>query len=237
MEHLKNDWITDGLIDFEYKKYVLLAYLKNVQNAFNRVELYPSMAELVMHYKNLLNLKNGKEELSNKFPKELKGIDKETFKLIYDQLAQNDEKLKEIESIVEYSIPKFKYTLEEGKEIFEFVEENCEFMPIGLIPLYTDEGYLFLNNSSMTNTSVFRYQLTMFEKADEKFRGINMSFMEEYTKRLGESYESIKSKLIKRFVDLPNPATFLIHSKMEFPVDSTLLPVAKRLLVRYVTTT
>lgn len=237
MEKLKNDWITDGLIDFEYKKYVLLAYLKNVQTAFNRVELYPSMADLVMHYRNLLNLKTGHDELTSKFPKELKGIDHETLTLIYEQLAKKDKKLKEIESIVEYSIPKFKYSLEEGKEIFEFVEENCDLAPIGLLPLYTDEGYMFLNNSSRSDLFIYRYQLTMFEAADENYRGINVSYIDKMSKRLGETYESIKSSLIKQFADLPNPATFLIQSKIQFPITPTLLPVAKRLLVRYVTST
>ena len=28
MEKLSKDWLTQGLIDFEYKKYVLMAYLQ-----------------------------------------------------------------------------------------------------------------------------------------------------------------------------------------------------------------
>ena len=40
--HLNSTWLTDGLIDLEYKKYVLLAYLKNARDSFDRVELYPS---------------------------------------------------------------------------------------------------------------------------------------------------------------------------------------------------
>ncbi len=41
MESLKDNWLTEGLIDFEYKKYVLLAYMKRVKESFGRVELYP----------------------------------------------------------------------------------------------------------------------------------------------------------------------------------------------------
>ncbi|QSE96739.1 hypothetical protein [Fulvivirga lutea] len=234
MDKLKSDWITDGLIDFEYKKYILLAYLKNVQAAFNRVELYPSMAELVMHYQNLMDLKNGQDELQNKFPKELKGIDRETLTLIYQELVSKNDTLKEIDDIVNYSIPKLKGSIEEGKEIYEFVEDNCEFSPVGLVPLYLDEGYLLLNNHSISETEVFRYQLTVFEKAQEKFRGIHMTLIDTITRRIGETYESVKANLIKRFVDLPNPATFLIQSKVAVPSTPTLVPVAKRLLVRYV---
>jgi hypothetical protein len=44
MNQLNRDWLTQGLIDFEYKKYVLLGYLKTVKGSFSRVELYPFMA-------------------------------------------------------------------------------------------------------------------------------------------------------------------------------------------------
>jgi hypothetical protein len=32
MVELKQDWLTDGIIDFEYKKYMLLAYLQQVES-------------------------------------------------------------------------------------------------------------------------------------------------------------------------------------------------------------
>lgn len=31
MDNLQKDWLTQGLIDFEYKKYVLLAYLNKAR--------------------------------------------------------------------------------------------------------------------------------------------------------------------------------------------------------------
>jgi hypothetical protein len=40
--------------------------------------------------------------------------------------------------------------------------------------------------------------------------------------------------LVKRYKDLPNPATYLILSKMKFPYAETLMPVAKRLFVKHI---
>ena len=34
--------------------------------------------------------------------------------------------------------------------------------------------------------------------------------------------------------DLPNPATYLVLSKLKFPMTQTLMPVAKRLLVKQI---
>ena len=60
MDSLKHDWLTEGLIDYEYKKYVLLAYLKDVSRRFNQSELYPFMSDLVFHYRNLIKVRESK---------------------------------------------------------------------------------------------------------------------------------------------------------------------------------
>ena len=58
MVSLDKNWLTEGLIDFEYKKYELLAYLKNVGKSFSENRLYPFLGDLIFHYNNILSLKN-----------------------------------------------------------------------------------------------------------------------------------------------------------------------------------
>ncbi|MCG8388775.1 MAG: hypothetical protein MJA30_24705 [Cytophagales bacterium] len=234
MEKLKHDWLTDGLIDFEYKKYILLSYLQNVKNSFDKTELYPHLADLVHHYQNLVALKENKENLTKNFPAKAEGLDMKKLEIIYHELIQDDEIMKELGDIIEYAVPMFKNSLEEGKEIYEFVERNCELSPVGLLPLYVDEGYLFIHTSTSSDTSIYRYQVTLIQQASENYRGIHVSFVEKLTKGIGETYETLKTGIIKKFKDLPNPATFIIHSKLHFPFTPTLVPVAKRLLVRYI---
>jgi hypothetical protein len=65
MEKLSKDWLTQGLIDFEYKKYLLMAYLQTVKSSFGKVELYPFLADLVFHYRNLQAVK-GKQGLNTR---------------------------------------------------------------------------------------------------------------------------------------------------------------------------
>ncbi|ELR69343.1 hypothetical protein C900_05123 [Fulvivirga imtechensis AK7] len=234
MEKLNNDWLTDGLIDFEYKKYVLLAYFKKVRASFQQQELYPILGDLVFHYNNLLQFKNNHELIQQNFPKELTGVDLKKLELTYQKIVEDDELMSEIEEIIAYALPLFKGSLSEGKEIYEFVESNCELTPVGLLPLYTDEGYFFISHDPSRHTRVYRYQLTLLETSDEKYRGIHATLVDKLRRGIGDTYENIKIGLTRRFKDLPNPATFLIHSKVKFPYTSTLEPVAKRLLVRYI---
>lgn len=42
MKTLSENWLTDGWIDFEYKKYILLACLQHVGGQFKEVKLDPA---------------------------------------------------------------------------------------------------------------------------------------------------------------------------------------------------
>jgi len=48
------------------------------------------------------------------------------------------------------------------------------------------------------------------------------------------TYENIKLDLIRQHKNLPNPATFVIMSAFQFPLNETLLPIAKRSFVRFI---
>jgi hypothetical protein len=229
---LRENWLTEGLIDFEYKKYVLLGYLRKVKDSFDRVELYPFLSDLVFHYRNLMAIKENKTTICESFPKELSLEKLEKLKLNYRKIVEDDAVMKEIESIVEFSLPQLKSSLDEGSYIYEYVESQCEIVPVGVRSLSSDEGYLFITQPPQSETSIYRYQVTIFDNSIERFRGLHINYVVTEAKGLSNTYEKIKLKLIKEFTDMPNPATYLVISKLKFPFDSTLMPIAKRLLVK-----
>ncbi|HTJ51180.1 MAG TPA: hypothetical protein VL443_17085 [Cyclobacteriaceae bacterium] len=234
MEKLSKDWLTQGLIDVEYKQYLLLAYLKTVKDSFRRNELYPFMADLVAHYRNLLSVRENKALIRESFPKEISLEEIKKLELSYRQLIEDDEVMKQLESIIEFSIPRIKNSLQEGSVIFELVESKCEIAPIGVTPLYAKEGYLFVSQPPESQTQVYRYQMSIFEDSNEQLRSLNTSFVDSFERNISNTYEKIKLDLVKRYKDLPNPATYLILSKMKFPFTETLMPVAKRLFVKHI---
>ena len=71
MKQLSEDWLVEGHIDFEYKKYILLGYLRSIRNNFNLNKLYPFLSDLIFHYQNLVALKNKKKEYTDFFPKSI----------------------------------------------------------------------------------------------------------------------------------------------------------------------
>ncbi len=233
MDGLNKDWLTEGLIDFEYKKYLLLAYLKKVARNFDENRLYPFLAELVAHYSNLVEFKRNKEQVAKHFPTKLTKIDLQKMTLQYEQIMNDDQYMEEIAQTLEFAIPLIKQNLENGKEIYEFVEEKIEIEPVGILPLHKEEGYMLLSNGNLKDIDVYAYQLTLFESAKENFRAIKTVFLTSYRRKITNTVEFIKLDMIRSNRHLPNPATYHIRSEKPFPMLETMLPVAKRSFVRY----
>jgi hypothetical protein len=236
MSSLSETWFADGYIDFEQKKYTLLAYLQQITRYFNQNKLYPQLGDVIFHYNNLVAFKENKQFLQQQFPKRLTAVNMERLQLLYEQMIADDELMQELETIIQYAIQKMNGTIREGTEIYEFVEESLNISPVGLIPLDTEEGYFFLCDGRYQDVIVYEYRLSIFERHDEKYRGIHTQYLDTYTKDLVHTCEHIKTSLIRQRKKLPTPAVYRIETNLVFPVTETLLPVAKRSLVKYIAT-
>jgi hypothetical protein len=236
MKTLGPNWIIENLIDFEYKKYELLAYLQGIKQEFKDQKLYPALSDLISHHNNLVTLKNNKKQLSESFKKILSKIDVEKLELIYESSEKDSAMISEIENIINFSIPQFENYLKEGKNIYTSIEGDMQIEPIGLTPLNTDEGYMFLSDGWQKDTHVHHYKITLFEHANENYRGIHTSYVTSFAYSYVNTYENIKLQLIKEISKLPTPAVFAIHSEKQYPLDESFIPVAKRTLVRYIST-
>lgn len=235
MKTLPKNWITEGHIDFEFKKYQLLAYLQLTNKHFNELKLYPDLSELIDHYRDLNELKSGSFELSQLFPKTLDSIDFQKGKLNYQSNISEDSVMKELSMITEFALPKLVSQIEEGRTIYDFVEDQLEFEPVGIVPIYNQEGYILLSREKKKEVHAYRYRSSQLHLAGEKFRSISMWLIGIFQRSLINTVEKIKMDLIREIKELPNPATWRIHSRQEFPLEETLVPISKRLLLKTVT--
>ena len=234
MKQLNVNWLTEGLVDFEYKKYLLLAYLQDVSRGFDEKKLYPVLSDLVFHYNNLITIKKNKTYVSNLFPKQISKLDFENFRIEFEKLIADEEYMEEVEAIIDFATPRIHHHLKEGKEIYQEVEDALKIFPVGIVSLNPECGYMMLAKAQSKETCVYEYNITIFESAAEKFRGIRTQFIGNYARTFSSTFEEIKFRLIKEFKNLPNPATYVVESKSEYPLNETLLPIAKRSLVRFI---
>jgi hypothetical protein len=232
MVQLSKNWLTENLIDFEYKQYILLAYLESVNTQFNKHQLYPCLSELIEHHKELQKFQHELRGLYNAFPETLCSIDLKQVKLSYEKVVKNDAIVNELEEIIQFSIPQIEKKLQLGKEIYQYVEEHVKMESIGLMPLYTEEGYLLLRMPQQAQTRVFEYGLKLFNGANDTYRSLNTRYITTFSTSNFETPETLKHNLIKRYPAMPNPATFFMNTSIDIPFDEAYFPVAKRMLMK-----
>jgi hypothetical protein len=230
LKSLGINWFIEGYIDFEHKKYILLDYLQEINRHFDRSSLYPNLTDLIFHYNNLVGFKENKNNMQQAFPQRLTQADIDAVKLTYKKIVQDDSSMLEIEQIITYALNKMDPAIKTGKEIYDFVEKQLNIDPVGIVPLIPNHGYFTLRKGNW----VYEYQITIFEDKDDQYRGINTRLVDVYEQSILNTPESIKRDLIYRYKHLPNPAVYYVESGITFPLEQTLLPVAKKSLVKYI---
>ena len=94
MKKLSETWFAEGYIDFELKKYTLLAYLQEINRVFRETKLYPQLADIVFHYNNMVAFRDNKKLLQDDFPKRLSGVHIERLSLLFEQVIEDDASIK-----------------------------------------------------------------------------------------------------------------------------------------------
>ncbi len=231
MTTLHNDWLTEGVFDFEYKKYVLLAYLQHIEQEFTYHKLYPHLPQLKFHFDSCVMLRAKKQSIHSAFPKDLKGVDTRTWRPVYEETVKDDPYLTELNYILDFAIPKLSKSWDKGADIFSEIGERIQISPLGIVPLRLDEGYLFFVNGLERMVSIFRYQVALYNEMRERY--LKTAFVDTIRTGIGNTVEQIKIDLVKRDRSLPNPATYVVESRHHYPLHETLLPVAKHLMIKH----
>ena len=233
---LSETWFIEGYIDFELQKYRLLAYLNEVKSSFNETKLYPQLSDIVFHYNNLVAFQNNKKFLQDMFPKKFERLDMQKLEIVYERMLADSELMQELEHITQYALDEMKGTISEGAEIYDFVEKQLIIEPVGIIPLYKNEGYIFLRYGNYSEVRIYNYSITLFEHQKAKYKGIKLEYIDSRVKNLANTYEQIKIDVIRSIRTLPNPAVYKMEFPLSIPFNETLLPVAKRVLVKHIET-
>jgi hypothetical protein len=231
---LSETWFMEGYIDFELQKYRLLAYLQQVKRSFNETKLYPQLADIVVHYNNLLAFQNNKKLLQDQFPKKMDHLDMQKLEMVYESMLADNEMMQELQQITEFAAGEMKSTISEGAEIYEFIESRLQIEPVGIVPLYKNEGYVFIRYGNYADVRIYNYNITIFEHSNARYRGIRMDYMDSRVKSPANTYEQIKLDIIRSCRTLPNPAVYKVEFPQAVPFHETLLPIARRVLVKHI---
>ncbi len=220
--------------DVEAAQYRMLDSLGQIRRAFTNNVIYPHLGELVRLHSALQELSDQLRGFREALPRKMVGLDPETNRVIYERALSGGGHLEGVEEMVRWAMPHIRSAVEEGRAIFEFVEENLHMGEVGLVPSFVEEGYLFVPDKGAAVLHVLRYSLSIIVESGERYRTLKTALVESVeVGTVVPSPQSIKLRLLERTRDLPNPATFFFDTDLDFPFEQTMLPVAKRKLMRH----
>ena len=229
---LPQQWLTQGTLDAEYKQYLFLAWMQAVRRQFDHARIYPALGEVIVQHQQLHAFDEARRAHREQQLGRVVGLDWEQLRPMFEAAAEHPDLEAYFDECLEFALPELDKAFAEGRDLFDWVEHQIHLTPVGLTPLYTNDGYLFLYDESQHFLRAYRYEKSWVELDEDRMIRVSFEPVEERFKKLSESFESVKLGLIKRFSDLPNPATFLARVTMGFPLEETLLPISKRLLLR-----
>lgn len=230
MRNLSKDWLTNGLVDFEYKKYIILSYLKCVQQQFSDKKLYPDLSHLIDHLQDLKTIKEKKLSVERSFPKSIDRFDLKNFVVHYRKKFKDSDLLNELDSIIEFGLLVFDEHVQVGNEIAIKIKEAITIEPIGITPIYKDEGYFLITEGDLKEVRIFKYTISPIKGLEDSHESIKSFYLGKRKKSISNTLENMKKEVMHLDRKLPNPATYSIHSRIICPFRETYLPIAKQLL-------
>ncbi|MFH5833047.1 hypothetical protein [Halalkalibaculum sp. DA384] len=230
---LNLDLFTQVQSDFEMRQYKVLAALKTISEDFQHNRIYPHLSDLIELRTTLLDIKKRLEDLRNDFPKRIKNIDLVNKIIEHEVVFVDGSDLSRVEDLIEWAIPHIEAKIEEGKALYEYVDEEIRIEEVGILPNYLDEGYFFVPDNEEAKLLLFEYEVSIFESAQDEYRALKTAFLKAlHQGQVLLSPNSIKLELIRENQKLPNPATYSFQTKLDFPFNETIFPVVKRKLMQ-----
>ncbi len=222
--------------DAELNRYRILHSLQGVKREFHHSRVYPHLSDLIATHTNLVHILQAAQELKEFFPKSIAGVDPLTQQIKYstDSYAISLSSMSDqIFELIAWALPHIQSAIEEGKEIYEFVESALAVEIIGVLPTYMEAGYFAIPDNRNTTLHIVRFEVSLYETADERYRAIKTSMVQSLP--LGivvPSAHSIKLDMIEKFPDMPNPIFLNIETDIDFSYQHTVYPIAKRKIMR-----
>jgi len=216
--------------DAEAAEYRVLAGLQEARSAFARSRVYPHLADLIALRRALTGLVEGAERLEGGAPARVVGVDWEAGKVVHEKSDLEGAPL--ALDLARWALPRLEVVIEEGRTLFEFVDSHAALESVGVVPRYQAEGFLLLPDPEGGWRAV-RYAVSLLAGEDGAYRALR-------TTPVGVTLPALappalwKEALAAACADLPAPATFRVETDVAFPLEETVLPVAKRKLLRMV---
>ena len=224
---------TNGATDPEGTNFEVRAALNTSTANFRKNRLYPGLAELVEIATTLEAILNNRNMYTSRLPRKLTGVDLEKKTLTFESVPASPEMVEQLFLLIEQLLPLIKTATDEGIAMFDFIIQNLTADIVGILPVYRDEGYALIPDQRSNLIHVLRYEMSLYTSEGDNYRALKTYELEPREMVVGkDAPEDIKLALVNEHREMPNPATYYLATDLDFPFEETILPIAKRKLMR-----
>lgn len=228
-KQLNPDWFfSPGPIDFEYKSYILLDYLQQVDFLFDKNMLYPIFSDIEFHLKNLESFRTTRELIVNR-TKKIRSVDFDKMTILYD-MPDDTEDFTNVNMTVEFAESKFKEYYNKGKRIYQEIDNSIHMKFVGIIPNYREHGFLIIN--MFNDATIYKYEIGKVYLENQNYIILNEIDIQRIS--LSNTYEDIKHGLLKKYANYSNPAVLAAEIYKTYPIKEGIIPVTRRKLAAYI---
>lgn len=221
------NWFYRPRLDYELKRYEALAFEQYLGRCEREKIVNPPLKELNIQLKAIRQFLTELQADIYLKEKKIKSIDIEKAQINYTTIK--DESLLEVEQICNFLLKK----IIPFKDIFENLkqqaEKEIEVIPVGICPVYWNEGWLLLKNKLKIDAFLYKNKMVLNENGNESFQTY---FYKSFDYKYAESPNEIKRTLMYEYKDLPNPATYFVNSVSSYAIEETILPIAVEKVVQ-----
>ena len=228
-KQLNPDWFfSPGPIDFEYKSYILLDYLQDVDKMFEMNMLYPVFSDIEFHLKNLESFRTTRELIVNR-TKSIRKVDFDKMTILYD-MPDDTVNFMNVNKTVFFAEAKFQEYYNKGKKIYQEIDNNIHMKFIGIVPNYRDHGFLIIN--MLDDARIYKYEIGKVYLENQNY--IILDEIDIQRISLMNTYENIKQGLLKKYTNYSNPAVLAAEIYKTYPIKEGIIPVTRRKLAAYI---
>jgi hypothetical protein len=236
MKNATIDIFTSTIEDQEFSEYKILAALKYYSEQLHKNLLYPTFAELIEINNLLMDIINQKMHYHKMRAQEKLSTDLD-IPFTTEEDDQNDNSdISRLFDLVIWALPRIREVLNEGVAIYDFVESQVSVEEVGTLPLNITDGYFLISDHQVKEVHVFRFKLSNNSHSTVPMKSLKTTYVDSAENiNLDILPESIKEDLIKKYPELPDPATYFIRVDVDMPFTETILPVVKRKMMKLLT--
>jgi hypothetical protein len=234
------DWIIQEPIDYEYKQYLLLDYIKKTGDKLENFELYPAFQELSILYSSAQRVIDHGQFIT--FKREPEDIDDEILliDLIYNTIRFKDsEEMKEILSIAEFASKNFKDLFMVAKSLWSIVNESISLEITNNLDMakggwgyfyfeYKDELYIYEYNINLLSPKSTQNKCHINKVYQGEEVDVEHFIMNNGRFGLGKELENEENGY---GTDFPR---FKITFDQTFPLEGCLLSLSRRKVMNYI---